>query len=43
MHRSKSTVVDLGVRLVFSLWSRPKEIMQKVNAGCLITSKERNA
>jgi len=42
MHRSKSTDVDLGVGLVFSLWSCPKEIIKKVNAGFLITSRERN-
>jgi hypothetical protein len=39
VHRSKSTDVDLGVGLVFSLGSRPKEIMQEINAGSLIRKR----
>lgn len=36
MHRSKGTDVDLGVGLVLTLWSRPKEVMEKINVGSLI-------
>jgi len=33
---SKGTDVDLGVGLVLTLWSCPKEVMEKINAGSLI-------
>jgi hypothetical protein len=36
VHRSKGTDVDLGVGLVLTLWSRPKEVLEKINAGSLI-------
>jgi len=39
MHRSKGTDVDQGVGLVLTLWSRPKEVMEKINVGSLITDK----
>jgi hypothetical protein len=32
VHRRKDTDVDLGVELVLSLWSLPKEVMQEINA-----------
>jgi hypothetical protein len=39
MHRSEGTDVDLGVGLVLTLWSRPKEVMKKINAGSLISKQ----
>jgi hypothetical protein len=29
----------MGVGLVFTLWSRPKEVMEKINAGSLIRKR----
>jgi hypothetical protein len=39
VHRSKGTDVDLGVGLVLTLWPRPKEIVEKINAGSLIMKR----
>jgi hypothetical protein len=39
MHRSKGTDVDQGVGLVLTLWSRPKEFMEKINIGSRIRKR----
>jgi hypothetical protein len=39
VHRSKGTDVDLGVGLVLTLWSCPKEVMKKINVGSLIRKR----
>jgi hypothetical protein len=39
VHRSKGTDVDLGVGLVLTLWSRPKEVVEKINARSLIRKR----